>query len=653
MSLITLQAVQKAYFGRTVLDGVSLRIERGDRLALIGENGAGKTTLLRLITGAETPDAGLVIRSSNLITGYLSQHVEEICDLDSHPLANQELTALEDEMRALEQEMGHRPEDRRLMARYTTCTARFEALEGYDFPRRMQEALDGLGLAGEILTRPLATLSGGERMRVALARLILTSPDILLLDEPTNHLDASAQEWLEQYLRQFKGAVLLVSHDRAFIDQVANEVAELSVGRLTLRPGNYTQFKAIEAQEQLTLSRTIRQMEKDLSHQEAATQTLLSHRKMSSYHAREKVVAKLTADLEQVRDRARQHQTQLKFNFLPVQNSGDPDKQLLSAGNLSIAFTGRSLFDQVSFEIRGRDKICVCGPNGCGKSTLLALLLGKIPTSSGMLRLAERAVFGHMGQHVQFLDENATVLDELLSRFDLDENGGRNLLARYGFRDVDVFKHIAVLSGGERARLYLCCLLLEQPDLLLLDEPTNHLDIHSREILEQALLEFPGAIFAVSHDRYFIDRIAGSVLGFVGSAVERFDNYEQYRERSRDFEVLSKITGNTSKSAGPEQSAPSAQPEAADQPDLEFGRSLAANDKPAGLNKAQERRENARRKDRIRTAEALIEALEQERGDLEASFGANADPALYARYADVLQAIDEAYLDYLELTDSQ
>lgn len=631
MSLLSLFNVQKSYFGRSVLTGVSFNLDKGDRVALIGENGAGKTTLLRLIMQSEKPDFGNVSVPSRVVIGYLSQHVEELCDLDSHSLVSTELAELEDAMRQLENDMGHHPDNRSLMARYADLTARYEALEGYDFPRRMQEALDGLGLTGDAVNRPLSTLSGGERMRVALARLLLRSPDVLLLDEPTNHMDAGAQEWLENYLSRFKGAVLLVSHDRAFIDAVATSVAELAMGQLTVRPGNYTHFKEIKANEQLTLSRTIKQMEKDLAHQESVTQTMLSHRKMSSYHARERVVAKLSAELEQIKDRAQLHQTQLKFNFLPVQNQGDPDKQLMLADNLAIKFLERTLFDQVSFEVRGRDKICICGPNGCGKSTLLALLLGKIPSSTGTLRLAAGGVWGHMGQHVEFIDEQTTVLSELLSRFDLDEGGARSLLARYGFRDVDVFKSIAVLSGGERARLYLCCLLLEQPDLLMLDEPTNHLDIHSREILERALLDFPGAIFAVSHDRYFIDRIAQKILGFIGNRIESFDTYESYRQKARSHALQSlSLVESSQQTAALSGSNP-------------INKNV--------LNKAQERRENARRKEILRETEQTIESLEQERTQLEAKFTQQADPKDYTRYAEVLSAIDQAYARYVELCE--
>jgi ATP-binding cassette subfamily F protein 3 len=492
MSLLSLQSVEKSYFGRVILNGVSLRLDRGDRLALIGENGAGKTTLLRLLAGREQPDQGQVCRAGSVIVGYLSQHVEELFDLDSQPLLSQEQKLLEAELHELEAQMARAPADRQLMAHYTACAARFEASGGYDHARHMQEALAGLGLTGEILTRPLSTLSGGERMRVALARILLTRADVLLLDEPTNHLDAAALEWLASFLNTFKGAVLFVSHDRAFIDQVATAVAQLQQGHLTVHPGQYSQFTAIEASEQAALDRTIRRMEKDLAHQTDVTQTMLSHRNMESYHAREKVVARLTSELQQVKDQARLHQTRLNFRFLPVPHTGAPNKQLLLGRDLSVCFPDRTLFHDVQLEIRGQDKICICGPNGCGKSTLLNLLRGEVAATSGTLQLAEQAVFGYMGQHVEFKNEQLSLLEELLSRFDLDEGRARSLLARYGFCDVAVYKTIAVLSGGERARLYLCCLLLEQPDLLLLDEPTNHLDIQSGKFWSRPCRIFPG-----------------------------------------------------------------------------------------------------------------------------------------------------------------
>jgi ATP-binding cassette subfamily F protein 3 len=535
LSLLTISQVSKSYFGRIVLDQVSLRLDRGERLALIGNNGAGKTTLLRLITGEEKPDQGNIILPANIVPGYLSQHFEDDSELAESALVSRELLDLESQLRQLEDRMAGAGPD--ILRRYSDLTARFEALGGYDFSHRMQEALAGLGLQGDILDRPLTTLSGGERMRVALARLLLKSPDLLLLDEPTNHMDLAAMEWLEDFLIHFKGTVLLISHDRAFIDRTATAVAELNGGHLTVRPGNYTRFKEIGAAEDLTRDREIKKVSRELERQKDVTQTMLSHRKMSAYHAREKVVARLSGRLDEIRDRAYRQNQRLNFGFLPGLTEGDPEKILLDARDLTLGFGPYPLFREVSFILRGGMKACLCGPNGCGKSTLLALLLGRINHFEGQIRLAANVVYGHMGQHVSFADENRTLLAELLSRSGLDEGQARSLLARYGFRDVDVFKSIQVLSGGERSRLYLSCLLLERPDLLFLDEPTNHLDIASREILEQALIDFPGTILAVSHDRYFIERCTRQVFGFVGDRVLPFDTFSDYRQAVRLAEV--------------------------------------------------------------------------------------------------------------------
>ena len=619
MSLLSLDKISKSYFGRVILDQVSLRLDRGDRLALIGSNGAGKTTLLRLITGTEKPDTGSIILPAGVVPGYLSQNIDDDHDFSAGILASRELQDLEQQIRQIEKNMADG--DRALMHRYSELTARFEILGGYDFARRMQETLAGLGLSGEILERPISTLSGGERMRVALARLLLKSPDLLLLDEPTNHMDMAAMEWLEDYLVRFKGAVLLISHDRAFIDRTANTVAELSTGRLTVRPGNYTRFKEIETAEALTREREMKNLARELERQKEVTQTMLSHRKMSSYHAREKVVAKLSDQMETIRNRSSRQNPRLSFNFLPGQAEGDPNKILLEGKNLSLAFGEQPLFSDVSFLLRNGMKACLCGPNGCGKSTLLSLFLGKSSHFEGQVRLAQGIVFGHMGQHVTFGDESRTLVEEIIDRTDLDEGQARSLLARYGFRDVDVFKSIHVLSGGERSRLYLACLLLERPDLLFLDEPTNHLDIPSREILEQALIDFPGAILAVSHDRYFIEHCVHHVLGFINGNVLPFDGFTTYRQAARQSESA---------------------PRTAERPP-------ATSSEKAQPNRAQERREAALRKERQRSLEKEIAELEAEKNKLEAGFATGADPDEYHRYSDLLALIEQHYDEYVSL----
>ena len=623
MSFLTISQISKSYFGRIVLDQVSLRLDRGERLALIGSNGAGKTTLLRLITGTETPDQGSVILPANVVPGYLSQHFEDDGGTDGTALASRELQDIEQQLRQMENHMADAsPENLR---KYAELTARYETLGGYDFSHRMEETLAGLGLTGDILARPLSTLSGGERMRVALARLLLKSPDLLLLDEPTNHMDLAAMEWLEDFLIRFKGAVLLISHDRAFIDRTATAVAELAGGHLTVRPGNYTRFKEIEAAESLTREREMRKLSREIERQKDVTQTMLSHRKMSAYHAREKVVAKLSGQLDDIRAMAMRQNQRLNFGFLPGLTEGDPEKILLEARGLTLGFGEEPLFRDVTLLLRGGMKACLCGPNGCGKSTLLALLLGRISQFEGQVRMAGNVVYGHMGQHVDFADEDRTLLEELLSRTDLDEGQGRTLLARYGFRDVDVFKSIRVLSGGERSRLYLACLLLERPDLLFLDEPTNHLDIQSREILEQALVDFPGAILAVSHDRYFIERCTRQIFGFIESRVVPFDSFGEYRLAVRQAEISNREQevrlAAIEKQASPSQS----------------------------MNRAQERRENALRKEKIRAMEKAIAALESEKNALESGFAAGATAEEYQHYSEVLARLDVLYEEYVTL----
>lgn len=625
MSLLTVTQISKSYFGRTVLDQVSLRLDRGERLALIGSNGAGKTTLLRLITGAEKPDQGVINLPANIIPGYLSQNFEDEGTPEDNALDSKELRELEERLREIEKQMndgaGHVQKE--LLRQYSQLTARFEAMDGYAYVRRMQETLAGLGLAGDILSRPLATLSGGEKMRVALARLLLKSPDLLLLDEPTNHMDLAAMEWLEDYLIRFKGAVLLISHDRAFIDRTATAVAELNGGHLTVRPGNYSKFMEIQAAEDLTRGREIKKLSRELERQREVTQTMLSHRKMSAYHAREKVVARLSGELGEIRDRAHRQNQRLNFGFLPGLAEGDPEKILLSAQGLTLGFGEKPLFRDVSLLLRGGMKVCLCGPNGCGKSTLLALLLGRINHFEGQVKLAANVIYGHMGQHVSFADDSRTLLEELVGRAGLEEGQARTLLARYGFRDVDVFKTIQVLSGGERSRLYLSCLLLERPDLLFLDEPTNHLDIQSREILEQALVDFPGTILAVSHDRYFIERCTRQVLGFIGDQVLPFDSFTDYRQAARQAEAGPRPAGSQLETVA---DTAAAQP----------------------LNRAQERREIALRKDRIRQLEKKINALESEKACLESGFKEQNDPAAYLRYTGLLAELDQLYEDYVE-----
>jgi ATP-binding cassette subfamily F protein 3 len=666
MSFLTIENVSKTYFEHLVLDRISMRVDKSERLALIGSNGAGKTTLLKIITGQEKPDSGRIILPAGIVPGYLSQHVEEISRLDKSALHDQELSDLETRLRRSEIELAELTAEihelqtnqneaknvadlissqKRLMSQYSNLTSKFEAAGGYDFRHRMQEAMDGLGLGRDILGRPLSTLSGGERMRVALARLLLRSPDLLLLDEPTNHLDADAMEWLEQYLNKFKGAVILISHDRTFIDRTATSVAELSNGLLTIHPGNYTRFQEIENLKQDTLGRELVNVEKELSRQQKVTQTMLSHRNMSGYHAREKVSARLSAELAQIKSGVRHPVQKLNFRFLPGRLGGAPDKELIRVTDVSIRFGSSPLFSDVSFTINRGRKVCICGPNGCGKSTLLNLLLGRIEGFSGTIGLSRQAVFAYMGQHIDFPDEAATILDTVAGTYETDEAQARNLLARFGFRDVEVFKTIKVLSGGERARVYLCMLLLEQPDVLFLDEPTNHLDIYSREILENALQEFDGAILSVSHDRYFITKCSDYVLGFLDGGIKDFGTYDEYRKHAAAFSKSVSATVNT---AGDDSSTAISDGKKALNTLPENNNS---GQREKRKNRAEERRSNARQKQNIQQLEKSIQSLESRKIEIEAQFSLTDDSSLYEEYAQLINSIEELYENLIELSE--
>ncbi len=643
MPLLSVNKVSKTYHSRLLLDGVSFSVERGDKIALIGNNGTGKSTLFKMIQGKVEPDEGEILHHGTAIAGYLSQNMDEL-DLSGSLLISEELADISDKMHDAEFRLStsDAATSQSLLREYEQLTARFEALGGYDYEPRMKAALAGLGLSKIDWTRDVTSFSGGEKMRICLARLIVSRPDILLLDEPTNHLDTEAMEWLESFIRSYGGAVLLISHDRYFIDHTVTKIFELENSHITAYRGNYTDYKEqkqrfLDDQRQL-----IANLEKELHRQEGVTQTMLSHRNISGYHAREKVVAKLSDRLAEERAKITGGPLRMSFKLMPEERSGDENKKLLEARKIGKTFPdGKVLFTDVSFEIKASDKFFLVGPNGCGKTTMLSLLLGKVDDFDGDVLVSGSSRIGYMGQFVPFEDESRTILDELMTRSELSEKSARNLLARFGFRDIDVYKEISVLSGGERSRLYLCCLLEEKPELLFLDEPTNHLDIDSREVLEDALAEYNGAILAVSHDRYFIEKCRSKILGFFGTRVDLMDSYEQYRKKYATFTA-----------SEDENRARAASELRAAEKERKSAERDVAKERTPGVNRAQERRENAKRKERIRFLEGRIAELEEEQKTLEASFGPDTSPEDYDRYAKNAEELENMYTEYMDLEGS-
>ena len=633
MPLLTLSNITMNYGPRRILDGVSFRVNKGDRIAFIGDNGAGKSTLFKIIKGTLTPDDGEVILHGNTIAGYLSQNMDEQ-DLSGASLKPSNLIDLELKMEMLSSKITHaseKGEDATSLAEELSKTqALYEAAGGYDYEYRLKDALAGLGLKDIHDREDFTDLSGGEKMRVCLARLIVDRPDVLLLDEPTNHLDMEAVEWLENFLSSYGGAVFVITHDRHFIDQVATKVIELDGGHITEYKGGYTDYK--EQKEHFIKSQSLvtKALEEELAHQLDVKQTMLSHRNISGYHQREKMVAKLEEQLEAARSKLPAGYAKMSFTAQPLERTGRSDRIILQAKELAMKFedSDTNLFDALSFEVTADEKLFLAGPNGCGKTTLLKLLSGhagdKLKGSTGTVLIGSAQSMGYMEQFVPFDDEEMNCFDELVSRSDIGTTEARTLLARFGFKGDDAFKKISMLSGGERSRLYLCCLLRENPDILFLDEPTNHLDINSREILEDAIKEYSGAVICVSHDRFFIDKCADKVLGFKDKKAELYDSYYFYRKAVQTA---------------------SSEPAAVEETKVE-NENTARN-----VNRAQGRKESAKRRQRISDIEKETSRLEAEQKELEAKFGGSCSSEDLKRYEDNANKLAELYDEYFELNE--
>jgi len=634
MSLLVMNDICKEYRNQTVLNGASLRIERGERVALVGPNGSGKTTLLRIAAGKETCDSGSVILARGAKMGYLTQDLKEL-DKDGriireNALFHEEVSRLEQKIRSLERTMAepHVLNDpaayQTVASEYSRLVQRFESLDGYAIESKIKAMLLGLGLKEEALTLPLEKLSGGEKMRVAFARVLLEEPDLLVLDEPTNHLDIEAVEWLEGFLRKFTGGVLVVSHDRYFLDQVATRVAELGNGTIVERSGNYTTFMEQKERMRAFAQKEQFRLKEEIKKETAIADQLKSAQKISAWKSRLKKVEKLQQELDVTLKETQQHH-HLYRTVAPKLSLGQikhVSAEIAMAENLSKTFGQVELFSQVSFLITGGEKVGIIGPNGCGKTTLLNILLGKDKDYSGKARLGEWVRYGYLGQEITFEDEERTLMEELLSVREMSEDEAKRYLARYQFYGDEVDKRIKVLSGGEKVRLYLACMMLKGPDCLIMDEPTNHLDIPARDALESALLEFKGTLIAISHDRFFLNRCINRILEFSkGSLVSYQGNYESYREIKAQ----------------------------AERPEAVNAQAKNAVNKVRDRAETRKAQEALRKQAEIMRTEARIAELEALKKSMEESFGVDTPPETYVEYDGILKALDELYQLYVEL----
>ena len=553
--ILSCQNISKAFVENQVLKNVSFHIEDHEKAAIVGINGAGKTTLLRIIVGEMTPDDGQVVLAKDKTLGYLAQNstvdtshtiYEELLSVKA------DLLRLEEKIRECENNMKHADGDalEDLMKQYTSLTHAFETGGGYLYRSELVGVLKGLGFTEDEFSKPVATLSGGQKTRVALGRLLLQNPDLIILDEPTNHLDMNSIAWLETYLLNYKGAVLLVSHDRYFLDRIAGKVIEIDQSKATTFMGNYSDYAVKKEQLRVAAWNAYMNQQREIKHQEEVIEKLKSFNREKSIkraESREKMLDKI-----EVIEKPSEVRTDMKLTLTPRILSGN---DVLTVEHLSKSFDSHKLFTDVNFEIKRGEHVAIIGDNGSGKTTLLKILNGLVPADQGTFRLGSNVEIGYYDQEHHVLHSEKTLFEEISDDYPyLNNTQIRNVLAAFLFTGEDVFKRISDLSGGERGRVSLAKLVLSNANFLILDEPTNHLDIMSKEILEDALNGYEGTILYVSHDRYFINRTAHRILDLTeGQFVSYVGNYDYYLEKHDT--VMAAIEASTPQSADADNTA--------------------------------------------------------------------------------------------------
>ncbi|HSU65226.1 MAG TPA: ABC-F family ATP-binding cassette domain-containing protein [Tepidisphaeraceae bacterium] len=512
MSVATLSKIEKTFGKRVLFDRLDLNIEQGERVGFIGANGSGKTTVFKVLTGQVIPDAGIVAVSKGTKVGHLTQDPTfepGNSVMDEAELAFAELHSLSHKLRDIEHEMAHRSgeELEKILRQYQQVQHEFDLAGGYAWRHRLEATLLGVGLGRETWEQSVETLSGGQRSRLALAKLLISEPDLLLLDEPTNHLDLAAIEWLEKYLLTFGGAVVLISHDRYLLDRLATRIAWLTQCKIRSYPGNYTAFVQQRELQELSQQRAFEEQQADIDKQKEFIRRFGAGQRSKEAKGREKRLNRLLKS-EQMVDQVDAGKN-IRLSLGTDQRAGD---QVLDVRGLSKGFDSRQLWNDAKFYVRRGERIGIIGPNGSGKTTLLSTLLGQTDADAGEIRWGANLNIGYYDQRLDDFDPTQTVLEAAWEDRDVKEQQVRDVLATMLFRGEDVNKPVGLLSGGERARVRLSQLLLDKPNVLVLDEPTNHLDIPSREALESTLAGFEGTILCVSHDRYFLAKIANRML---------------------------------------------------------------------------------------------------------------------------------------------
>ena len=548
MIILSAQHIAKSFGVNAVLRDVSLTVQQGDRIGLVGVNGCGKSTLMRILAGLDAQDGGEISLVRGLRVGYLAQQnmvTSGETVWNELQKVYEQVFAMEKKLRELEDEMAHAHTDAQrfaqLSADYDRLTQRFEEAGGYSWKSMVSGVLNGLGFKPAQYDQCVDSLSGGEQTRLCLARLLLQKPDLLLLDEPTNHLDMETLQWLENYLAAYKGSVLVISHDRYFLDHVCTGIVEILMGSSEQYNGNYTRYIAQRQERFESRMRAYEIQQKEIERQQAIIARYRMFNREKSIRAaesREKALDRMEKLEKPVDERA------IRFSFEARRRTGEDVLQLTE---MSKSFGEKHLFHDLTLRVRAGDRVALIGPNGVGKSTLIKIIVGEELPDTGFIRYGSNVDIGYYDQHQSTLHADKTVLDEIWDRFpQMEQSNVRGALGMFLFTGDDVFKPIHTLSGGEKGRVALTALMLRKDNLLLLDEPTNHLDMDSREVLEDALTDFGGTIITVSHDRYFINRIANRIIEMQPDGVtEYIGNYDDYIERKNRPVAVEAEAGKT------------------------------------------------------------------------------------------------------------
>lgn len=609
MLIMSASEINKTYGTDIVLEDVSFSVDSGDRIGIVGPNGCGKTTLLSIIAGQNEPSSGKIYIRNELSVAYLRQKnifFEKGTVIEEAEKSFTHFYEMERKLAELQEKISdyNSPSFESDLEKFTHLNEEYERAGGLTYRSELAAVLRNMGFSDEDRSKKIETLSGGERTRLALACLLLRKPDVMMLDEPTNHLDLKMLEWLENYLKSYRGTILVVSHDRYFLDKLVNRIFDMQDGTLTDYRGNYSEFLVKRAERMEAMLREYEKQQKEIARQEEIIRRFKQHNTehlVKRAQSREKRLAHM-----KVMDKPQIRNTRMKLGFDQNYKSGS---DVVIAENIEKSFGSRKLFSGVTLDIKKGERICIIGDNGIGKTTLLRILIGQETADTGYLKIGYNVDFGYYDQGQRLLDDSETVLGEMKNAYHLySDTEMRSLLGRFLFIGDDVFKSVSSLSGGEKAKLSLLKLMLSGANTLVLDEPTNHLDIESKEVVEEALLEFEGTLIIVSHDRYLLTRIPDRILELTEKGIKEYKgNFEYYLEKTETRDTAAALVANMSR-------APSEKKSEMDVT-LEQIRSAEAERKARKAKEAEDRRRSRETEDietKIHELETLIADISTE-----------------------------------------